>query len=175
MKKNKKPHSSLHHLANFWLNVVENVGIEGIAFIKRKGKKNLYIEMIDMRASVTASGRFAEGADFPGEELEGIFLVGIPFDKMNVKTKLYLKYYEKLYGKRKGSYYAYIVPAMRRASQSLGRALRAKEEKAVLICGDERYREKSFLNLLPEYFQRKAEIVDYAKIHEKVKNVFNQF
>ena len=320
LEKNKKPHSSLHHLANFWLNVIESVGIEGIAFIKRKGKKNLYIEMIDMRASeilknkwknfrkcifcsgtltpikafaetiglenysggcfsfsfdnvvalitegistegermskemmlkyieaikqfieamnaniaifsasyriqnnlikaglrkivenagrkffkesqgmqgdkarkildefkecaaneqkgvlvATASGRFAEGADFPGEELEGIFLVGIPFDKMNVKTKLYLKYYEKLYGKRKGSYYAYIVPAMRRASQSLGRALRAKEEKAILICGDKRYKERRFLNLLPDYFQRKAEVVDYVKIYEKIKR-FNQF
>ncbi|MFP4005809.1 MAG: helicase C-terminal domain-containing protein, partial [Candidatus Hadarchaeia archaeon] len=37
----------------------------------------------------TASGRFAEGADFPGMELEGIFLVGIPFEKMNLRTELY--------------------------------------------------------------------------------------
>ncbi|MEW6070538.1 MAG: helicase C-terminal domain-containing protein, partial [Candidatus Thermoplasmatota archaeon] len=78
----------------------------------------------------SAQGRFAEGADFPGKELEGIFLAGIPFEKMTLRTKLYLMYYEKLYGKKKGNYYAYVVPALRRASQALGRALRSKQDRA---------------------------------------------
>jgi len=316
LKLGKRPRSSLYHLSSFWLNVIENIHTEGIAFIKRRSKKNFYIELFDMRASVilhdkwnmfkkcifcsgtlapidafaetiglenyvgktlnfsfnknrivalitngistkgeklskemalkyiegikqfiesmnsnvaifsasyriqngllkaglkkiiestgrkffiekqgmsgekarkildefkecaycdekgvlcaTATGRFAEGADFPGKELEGIFLVGIPFDKMSIKTKLYLEYYEKLYGKKKGNYYAYIVPAMRRASQALGRALRGEGDKAVLICGDERYREKRFFNLLPYYFRNNMEVVNYHSIRAKL-------
>jgi DNA excision repair protein ERCC-2 len=118
----------------------------------------------------TTTGRFAEGTDFPGKELEGIFLVGIPFDQMSVKTKIYLNYYEKLYGKRKGIYYAYIVPALRRASQSLGRALRSKEDKAIFILGDERYKEERFFRLLPDFVQETAQIIDFEKISEKVKS-----
>ncbi|MEM3526059.1 MAG: ATP-dependent DNA helicase, partial [Candidatus Jordarchaeaceae archaeon] len=110
------------------------------------------------------TGRFAEGADFPGRELEGVFLVGIPFDRMSIKTQLYLKYYETLYGKEKGSYYAYVVPALRRASQSLGRVLRSKEDWGIFILGDERYTEKRFQQLLPDYIQGNLQPIETHSI-----------
>ena len=100
----------------------------------------------------TMTGRYAEGADFPGKELEGIFLVGVPFDRMTTRTRLYLEYYQRIYRKERGTFYAYILPAVKRASQSLGRALRSKEDRAVLILGDRRY--KRFASLLPDFVQR---------------------
>lgn len=105
----------------------------------------------------TMTGRYAEGADFPGRELEGIFLVGVPFDKLTMRTRLYLKYYQKIYGDRKGTFYAYILPALKRASQSLGRALRSKDDRAVFILGDKRY--KQFMNLLPDYIQLNFKLI----------------
>jgi len=107
----------------------------------------------------SATGRFAEGADFPGKELEGIFLVGIPFEKLTLRTKLYIKYYKKLYG-RKGRRYAYVIPALRRASQALGRALRDPNDRAVLIAGDERYVKSSYLRLLPNWLTSWVRAVD---------------
>ncbi|MGQ9721452.1 MAG: ATP-dependent DNA helicase [Candidatus Jordarchaeum sp.] len=115
------------------------------------------------------TGRFAEGADFPGKELEGIFLVGIPFDRMSIKTKLYLKYYESLYGKNKGTYYAYVVPALRRASQSLGRALRSKEDRGIFVLGDERYSENRFLQLLPDYVRENLQIIETKNLGNNLK------
>lgn len=97
----------------------------------------------------TAGGRFAEGADFPGRELVGIFLVGVPFDKLTSKTKLYIDYYKSRYGVEKGEFYSYVLPALRRASQALGRALRSSEDRAVLVLGDRRY--KKFMRLLPRF------------------------
>lgn len=94
-------------------------------------------------------GRFAEGADFPGEELMCVFLAGIPFEKPTMKTKLYIEYYQKLYGEERGRLYAYVFPAIRRAAQALGRALRSPKDKAVIVLGDYRY--KSYLRLLPDY------------------------
>lgn len=94
-------------------------------------------------------GRFAEGADYPGKELEGIFLAGIPFEKMGARTRMYLDYYSMLYGKGTGRYLGYVVPALRRASQALGRALRSAEDTAVFFLGDWRYGEETgrqFLN-----------------------------
>jgi DNA excision repair protein ERCC-2 len=116
----------------------------------------------------SAGGRFAEGADFPGKELEGIFLVGVPFERMTTRTKLYIDYYRELYGKGKGRYYAYVVPALRRASQALGRALRSKEDKAALVCGDERYAQRRFLRLLPDYFRGNAQLVNPAEMRGKL-------
>jgi len=110
-------------------------------------------------------GRFAEGADFPGEQLQAIFLVGIPFEKPTTKTQLYLDYYCKLYGKEKGRLYGYTIPALKRASQALGRALRSPDDKAVFILGDERY--EKYLNLLPEYvkkWRRKITVKDIRSI-----------
>lgn len=105
----------------------------------------------------TMTGRYAEGADFPGKELEGIFLVGIPFDRLTTRTKLYLEYYQKVYGKEKGVFYGYILPAVKRASQALGRALRSKEDRAVFILGDRRY--KRFESLLPDFIQKNLKLI----------------
>ncbi|MBS3815734.1 MAG: ATP-dependent DNA helicase [Hadesarchaea archaeon] len=117
----------------------------------------------------TAKGRFAEGTDFPGEELEGIFMVGIPFDRMNTRTEIYLDYYRDLYGKKKGVYYGYIVPALQRASQALGRALRSKEDKGVFICGDQRYGDRRFFRLLPEYIKNNSRSTKYNRIDKDIR------
>lgn len=78
-----------------------------------------------------------------------VFLAGIPFDRPTVKTRLYIGYYERLYGEEKGRLYAYVIPALRRASQALGRALRSPRDKAVIVLGDYRYRR--YMPLLPDY------------------------
>ncbi len=99
-------------------------------------------------------GRFAEGADYPGEELMCVFLAGIPFEKPTVKTQLYIEYYQELYGEEKGRMYAYVIPALRRAAQALGRALRSPYDQAVIVLGDSRY--KHYMTLLPDYVRELA-------------------
>jgi len=54
----------------------------------------------------------------------------------------------------------YIVPALRRTSQSLGRALRSTEDRAVIILGDERYVQSRFFSLLPDYARGTAKLVE---------------
>ncbi len=117
----------------------------------------------------TVNGRFAEGADFPGETLEGIFLVGIPFDRMSLRTKIYLDYYQETYGEEKGMYYGYIVPALRRASQALGRVLRSENDRGVFICGDERYGDRRFFRLLPEYIKNNTKGTSYGRIGKDIE------
>lgn len=119
--------------------------------LPRAGKEGLLV--------APAGGRFAEGADFPGEELEGIMLLGIPFDRLTTKTKLRIEYYEKLYGKRKGRYLAYVVPALRRASQALGRAIRSEEDEARFLLADERFLRRTYFSLLPDFARWNVRIV----------------
>ncbi len=125
----------------------------------------------------TAMGRFAEGADFPGEELEGIFLAGIPFDRMSVRTEIYLDYYKETYGERKGMYYGYIVPALRRASQALGRVLRSENDRGIFVCGDERYGDRRFFRLLPDFIKNNSKPTKYGRIgvdlESSARDIFN--
>ncbi len=97
-------------------------------------------------------GRFSEGVDLPGK-LDLVFIAGIPFERMNLKTKLFLDYCKKVYGRWRGTYYGYVVPALTRVSQALGRALRGEGDRAVFVLGDERFLEPRIRGLLPGYVE----------------------
>ena len=156
---------------------VESQGMPG-----REGRKLLeaFKEQARSRCKgvlcATMTGRFSEGADYPGKELEGIFLVGVPFERMTTRTKVYLDYYRRLYGKTRGTYLGYIVPALRRISQSIGRALRSSEDRAVIILGDERYAQSRFFTLLPDYARRTTKLIeaDTENIRMKICEYWNK-
>jgi Rad3-related DNA helicases len=119
----------------------------------------------------SATGKFSEGADFPGKELVGVFLVGIPFDRLTSKTHLLINYYVKIYGRKKGIFYSYILPAIRRASHALGRAVRSPDDRAVFVLGDKRY--KRFLKFLPKFSTINLFYINnYYQIEEIIKNKF---
>ncbi|HDO20956.1 MAG: ATP-dependent DNA helicase [archaeon GB-1845-036] len=153
----------------------EAEGLGYKVFLEERGmsgpESNRILEMFKRRGVNEPSllvapigGRFAEGADFPGEELQAILLAGIPFQRPTTRVKLYIEYYEKLYGEEKGKLYAYIIPAFKRAAQALGRAVRSLEDKAVLILADNRY--IGYLHLLPEYVREWYRRIYYRRIGE---------
>lgn len=109
-------------------------------------------------------GRFAEGADYPGGELMCVFLAGIPFEKPTTKTELYVSYYAELYGGERGRLYAYVYPAIRKAAQALGRALRGPRDQAVLVLGDYRYR--NYAALLPDYVRELVTETSHDRLGE---------
>ena len=175
---------------------IQNELLDGLTQLSRKYNRKLFIEYEGMPGDegrflldsfkktaysnqkgllvASMSGRFAEGADFPGAELEGIFLVGIPFDRVTIRTKLYIKYYSKLYGKRRGYYLSYIVPALRRASQALGRALRSEEDRAIFILGDKRYKQKIYFSLLPYYVRKTTSIIKYRELPQRINEFLSE-
>jgi len=112
----------------------------------------------------SASGRFSEGADFPGEELEAAMVIGIPFEKLNIKIKALIRYYNEIYGRKKGRYYAYTVPALRKVSQALGRVIRSENDKGYFVLADDRFLYKKYFDLLPEFVKRNYSIIDYESL-----------
>ncbi len=129
-------------------------------FIEREGMRGdeiskIYREFTKSRGGILVGvlgGKFAEGMDYPGQTLEGILIVGIPFDRINKRTQLRIEYYEKIYGSEKGRYYSYVVPALRKVAQAMGRAIRSPEDRAFIIAADERFTYPVYFNLLPEFF-----------------------
>lgn len=125
-------------------------------------------EMRNVVLFANISGRFSEGVDLPGETLEGIIVVGIPFERLTVKTIIYREYYKELYGDEKGVYYSYILPALRKVAQSMGRAIRSLSDRAFIIAADERFSERQYLELLPEFFKKNCKKVDIDSATELV-------
>ncbi len=111
-----------------------------------------------------AGGRFAEGADFPGEELEGVLLLGIPFDRLTTKTRLFIEYNQRIHGRMRGRYLAYVVPALRKASQALGRVIRSEEDEGVFVLADERYAKRMYFKLLPDFIKRSVSLARWDEI-----------
>ncbi len=124
--------------------------------LPKRGKEGLLV--------APAGGRFAEGADFPGEELEGVMLLGIPFDRLTTKTRLFIEYNQRIYGKKRGRYLSYVVPALRRASQALGRVIRSEEDEGIFVLADERYMRRTYFKLLPDFVKQNVNLARWDEI-----------
>ena len=153
-------------------------GRKANVFIEREGMRGdeiseIYNKFTSNQGNILVGvlgGKFAEGMDYPGKALEGIVIVGIPFDRVNKRTQLRIEYYEKLYGAERGRYYSYIVPALRKVAQAMGRAIRSQNDRAFIIAADDRFTYPVYFNLLPEFFipnvrvlKRPSTIVKYIR------------
>ena len=83
------------------------------------------------------SGSFDQGIDFPNNSLKCIIIVGVALATPNLETKSLVACYNKNYGK--GMEYGYIYPAVQKAIQASGRAIRSENDKAVVVYLDERF------------------------------------
>jgi len=102
-------------------------------------------------------GRNSEGQDFPGEEANGVVLVGIPYAVKGPKIEAQIAYYNELYKNAGwetysiGEYYGYFLPAYRALNQAAGRAHRTLSDKAAIIFLDRRaaFDRKVRINISP--------------------------
>jgi len=93
------------------------------------------------------SGNFGEGIDLPGDQLKGVIVVGLPFQKPDLETKALITYYDKKFGR--GWDYGYNIPAFNKTIQSAGRCIRSETDKGVIIFLDERYAVPQYKRLFP--------------------------
>jgi DNA excision repair protein ERCC-2 len=83
-------------------------------------------------------GRSSEGVDFPGDEMNSVVIVGVPYAEPTPKVKAQIDYYEQCFPGR-GREYGYVIPAMKKASQAAGRPIRTLEDKAAMFFLDYRF------------------------------------
>ncbi len=82
-------------------------------------------------------GRNAEGEDFPGDQMNTVVLVGVPYARPTARIEAQVQYYTQVFPAR-GRYYGYYLPAHRKLSQGAGRAHRLLTDRAAIIFLDER-------------------------------------
>ena len=110
-------------------------------------------------------GRIFEGLDFPGELLEIVIIVGIPYPKPTPKVKALQRYYDSKFGN--GWEYAFRMPALIKMRQAIGRLIRSEKDRGVAIILDKRA--ASFKKDMPleRVENLEKEIREFFRVNEK--------
>jgi DNA excision repair protein ERCC-2 len=119
-------------------------------------------------------GRFSEGEDYPGNEMNSVVIVGVPYPKPTEKVESQIKYYDTVFP-GKGKEYGYVLPAMRKASQAAGRPFRNLDDRGVVVFMDYRYSTRYLANLLPEWIRSRLKSVEECEsLDSAVLNFYSQ-
>jgi DNA excision repair protein ERCC-2 len=83
-------------------------------------------------------GRNSEGEDFPGDFMNAVVVVGVPFQRPTPSLNAKIAYYDKLFSNQ-GRLFAYTVPAIQRSNQACGRPIRRMDDRAFIVLMDNRF------------------------------------
>ena len=95
-------------------------------------------------------GRTSEGVDFPGNQMNSVVVVGIPYAEPTPRVKAQIEYYEKRFPGF-GREYGYVLPAMKKASQAGGRPIRTLDDRGAIVFLDSRFATNYCRNFLPSW------------------------
>ncbi len=95
-------------------------------------------------------GRTSEGVDFPGNQMNSVIVVGVPYAEPTPRVKAQIAYYEKCFPKM-GREYGYILPAMKKASQAAGRPIRTLEDRGAIVFLDYRFATSYCRSFMPAW------------------------
>jgi DNA excision repair protein ERCC-2 len=98
-------------------------------------------------------GRSSEGADYPGDQMNSVVVVGVPYAEPTPRVKAQVRYYEKSFPGH-GREYGYILPALKKASQTAGRPIRTLKDRGAIIFLDYRFATKYCRYYLPAWIRR---------------------
>jgi DNA excision repair protein ERCC-2 len=81
-------------------------------------------------------GRISEGINFPGNELQLVIVVGIPYPRPDAKQKALQAYYEHRF--HNGWEYSVTFPVVVKLRQAIGRLIRSSDDTGVAVILDKR-------------------------------------
>ncbi len=103
-------------------------------------------------------GRTSEGVDFPGNQMNSVIIVGVPYAEPTPRVKAQINYYENQFPTH-GRDYGYLLPAMKKASQCAGRPVRTLEDKGAIIFLDYRFASRYCRRFLPAWVLRDLKVL----------------
>lgn len=91
-------------------------------------------------------GSISEGVDFNNGEIKTVIIGGIALEELTLEKEALIDFYEMRFGK--GMEYGYFYPAIIKALQAVGRAIRKEDDRAFFIFMDDRFAWKNYRRLL---------------------------
>ncbi len=103
-------------------------------------------------------GRSSEGVDFPGNQMNSVVVVGVPYAEPTPRIKAQIGYFEQCFSGH-GREYGYVIPAMKKASQAAGRPIRTLEDRAAVVFLDYRFSTFHCQRFLPLWIRQNLRIL----------------
>jgi DNA excision repair protein ERCC-2 len=94
-----------------------------------------------------SGGMYAEGVDYPGEVLTGVFVVSPALPQVSFERELLRRYFDER--EEAGFDYAYLQPGMTRVVQAAGRLIRNETDRGVIALICRRFIEEPYTRYLP--------------------------
>jgi len=98
-------------------------------------------------------GRSSEGADYPGDQMNSVAIVGVPYAEPTPKVNAQIRYYERCFHGH-GREYGYVIPALKKAAQTAGRPIRTLEDRGAIVFLDHRFATAYCQHYLPVWIRR---------------------
>ncbi|MDG1541023.1 MAG: ATP-dependent DNA helicase [Candidatus Thalassarchaeaceae archaeon] len=116
------------------------------------------------------SGKLSEGVDYSENVLSALVCVGLPLPPPSAKQDALLEYYSKKYDRNRAWKYASLQPAVNSILQALGRPIRKKEDRAIVILLEKRLLERRVSDCMPA--MQKMRTSKPERTAERVKAFF---
>lgn len=119
-------------------------------------------------------GRTSEGVDFPGNQMNSVIIVGVPYAEPTPRVQAQIDYYEDRFPNR-GREYGYVLPAMKKACQAAGRPIRTLEDRGAIIFLDHRYASAYLKSFMPSWVANGMKIIPDkpGALAEEVRKFFS--
>ena len=127
----------------------------------------------DMRGAAlfgVLSGKLSEGVDYSDNVLNALVCVGLPLPPPSTRQDALLEYYSKKFDRDRAWKYASLQPAVNSILQALGRPIRKKEDRAIIVLLEKRILENRVRRCMPE--MQKMQTSNPARTAERVKSFF---
>jgi DNA excision repair protein ERCC-2 len=118
-------------------------------------------------------GRTSEGVDFPGNQMNSVIVVGVPYAEPTPRVKAQIEYYDRCFPGL-GREYGYILPAMKKASQAAGRPIRTLEDRGAIVFLDYRFSTSYCRSFLPSWITNGMKTLQNEKnvLGNEIRNFF---
>ncbi len=116
-------------------------------------------------------GRFGEGEDFPGAEMNAAIVVELPLSPQSGTVLGLAKFLDQIFP-GEGRDVALGEAAAKRVAQVAGRPVRSETDRGLIVLLDRRMGDEQFITRLPGPLQNMIPVEDYAAIQPRIRQFF---
>ena len=116
------------------------------------------------------SGKLSEGVDYSDNVLSALVCVGLPLPPPSARQDALLEYYTKKFDRNRAWKYASLQPAVNSILQALGRPIRKKEDRAIIVLLEKGLLENRVSRCMP--VMQKMQTSNPSRTAERVNSFF---
>jgi DNA excision repair protein ERCC-2 len=120
-----------------------------------EASRQTYLQQFDAAGQgigfAVLGGVFGEGVDLPGKRLIGAFVATLGLPQFDGVNQAICERMQARFGR--GYDYTYLFPGLQKVVQAAGRVIRTQSDTGTVMLLDQRYLEKRYTELLPDWWQ----------------------